>query len=375
MFASQLNATAGNFLSTVGYRGVYFYDVLDLNNNRVVDPAEIAGMEPGNWYGFDIDNPGNVASPIHTVGDYSTPLTHELQFGVDREVASNFGLSATFTYRTFGGFNWRNNGLTGADFQQIGDLTGSHDAIGSFSVPIFGVIPERVPANRAATTFRTRDGYSQRYLGLELSATKRLSNRWMARLGFSTNDHREYFDDLTAMGDPTSSALNTAAALNAGIGPNKDGGLVVRATAGSGKSGIFQVLPQYQFIATGLYEAPMGIKLGVNMVSRQGFAMQYHRTNVATADFGPGDPITAVKPVLLVEPGDFRLPMATSFDARVGKEFAFNRVRFNIDLDLFNVFNSSTVLGRQYDLRSSAADSVLEIMNPRVLRLGARFNF
>jgi hypothetical protein len=76
-----------------------------------------------------------------------------------------------------------------------------------------------------------------------------------------------------------------------------------------------------------------------------------------------------------VESGDFRLPMATSFDARVGKEFAFNRVRFNIDLDLFNVFNSSTVLGRQYDLRVGTANNVLEIMNPRVLRLGARFNF
>ena len=30
-------------MSTVGVRGVYFYDVLDLNGNRVVDPAEIAG--------------------------------------------------------------------------------------------------------------------------------------------------------------------------------------------------------------------------------------------------------------------------------------------------------------------------------------------
>jgi uncharacterized protein (DUF2141 family) len=372
MFASQLNATTGNFLSTVGYRGVYFYDVLDLNGNRVVDPAEIAGLEPGNWYGFSIDNPSNVATPIHKVGDYSTPLTHELQFGLDRELAANFGLSATFTYRTFGGFNWRNNGLTGEDFQQIGELTGSHDAVGSYNVPIFGVIPERVPADRAATTFRKREGYSQRYLGLELSATKRLSDRWMARFGFSTNDHREYFDGLGAMGDPTP---NSVVNLNTGTGPNRDGGLVVRSSTGSGKSGIFQVLPQYQFIATGLYEAPMGFKLGVNMVSRQGFAMQYNRTNVATADFGPGDPITSVKPVLLVESGDFRLPMATSFDARVGKEFAFDRLRFNIDLDLFNVFNSSTVLGRQYDLRVGTANNVLEIMNPRVLRLGARFNF
>ena len=65
------------------------------------------------------------------------------------------------------------------------------------------------------------------------------------------------------MGDPT--PTQTA--------PQEDGGLVVRSSTGSGKSGIFQVLPSYQFIATGLYEAPWGIKLGANMVSRQGFAM------------------------------------------------------------------------------------------------------
>jgi hypothetical protein len=184
----------------------------------------------------------------------------------------------------------------------------------------------------------------------------------MARFGFSTNDHREYFDSLEgyAPGDLTPSQTN----------PQKDGGIVVRSSTGSGKSGIFQVLPNYQFIATGLYEANWGIKLGANMVTREGFAMQYAHSQVAT-----GDPLAARKTILLVDAGEFRLPTVTSFDARVGKEFAFNRYRINLDLDIFNLFNSATVLGRQYDLRVTNADQVLEIMNPRVFRLGARFNF
>jgi hypothetical protein len=65
----------------------------------------------------------------------------------------------------------------------------------------------------------------------------------------------------------------------------------------------------------------------------------------------------------------------TSLDLRVGKEFAFNRARVNIDIDVFNALNSSTILGRQYDLRVSTANNVLEIMNPRVLRLGLRIGF
>jgi hypothetical protein len=48
------------------------------------------------------------------------------------------------------------------------------------------------------------------------------------------------------------------------------------------------------------------------------------------------------------------------------------------DLDVFNVGNAATVLGRQYDLRRTGPtgyNQVLEIMNPRILRLGFRVNF
>ena len=60
---------------------------------------------------------------------------------------------------------------------------------------------------------------------------------------------------------------------------------------------------------------------------------------------------------------------------RVGKEIAIQRTRINIDLDVFNILNQSTVLGREYDFRLTTFDNVKEIMNPRVLRLGLRFGF
>jgi hypothetical protein len=92
--------------------------------------------------------------------------------------------------------------------------------------------------------------------------------------------------------------------------------------------------------------------------------------------FPVGDANAPRKTVFLLdEAGDQRLPAVTSLDLRLGKEFAFNRARFNLDIDLFNALNSSTILGRQYNLRVSAANDVLEIMNPRVLRLGVRFGF
>jgi hypothetical protein len=373
-FASQLNSSAGNFLSTVGYRGVYFYNVADLNGNRVVDPAELAGRTCTDaianaggcsYYGFDIDNPSNVAEPIHKVGDYKTPITHEFQLGLDREILPNFGLSGTVTMRNFTNFTWRNNGLRSSDYQQIDTLTGSHAASGSYSIPIYGVMPGRIPANRAATTYTARDGYSQRYLGFELAATKRLSNKWMGRFGFSTNSHKEYFDGPNSLGDPTPFVGS------GGASTNQDGGTVIRTSSGSGKSAIYQVLPKYQFILNGMYQAPFGINLAGSMTSRQGFATPYYRSQVPTAD-----PVAARKSVLLVTDLDSqRLPSVTLLDLRVGKEVSFARARFNIDIDLFNALNSATILGRQFDLRVTTANNVQEIMNPRVLRLGLRFNF
>jgi len=360
-FASQMNAGAGGFFSTVGsFRGVYIYDVADLNGNGTVDAAEIAGRSAENWYGFDINNPANVSTPNHVVGDYKTPLTQEFILGVDRELMANLGVSASYTFRHFSNFNWRPiEGLRADDYVQRGTYTGSLAPVGQFSVPFYGV--SALPANRTRTEYIDRDGYSQRYHGFEVSATKRMSNRWMARFGFSWNDHREYFDGNNSRTDPTSTLAN----------PNIDGGHVMAASGGSGKSQIYMVLPQYQFVLNGVYQAPWGVNLGLNMVNRQGFAMPYSRSNVAT-----GDPLGNNKNLLLVDDvTKFRLPAVTSLDLRLGKTFNIRSTTANIDLDVFNVLNSATVLGRQYDLRLTTADNVREIMNPRILRVGFRFAF
>jgi hypothetical protein len=375
-FASQMNATTGGFMSVTGYRGVYLYNVVDTNGNKIADPAEIqTALAPGlsnlvdeglaNFSGFDLNNPGNVGTPSATVGDYSTPTTHEIQIGFDRELMANFAVSGTYTYRRFVNFIRNDLGLTGNDYQQLGTFTGSRDPVGNFSVPYFGAIPSHIPDNRAATIYQTKPDYYQQYQGLEFSAVKRMSNRWMARFGFSTNSNTEHWTSPAGQTNPTPTLTN----------PNVNGGQIIRSTGGSGKSSIYLVLPKYQFIFTGLYQAPWGINIGANINSRQGYAAPYNWNSVAT-----GDPLGGNK-TLLITPGSdvtaFRLPTQTEFDARVGKEFKFaGRTRINVDFDIFNVLNANTVLGRQYNLRTlSSADTVLEIQNPRIARIGLRFNF
>ena len=75
---------------------------------------------------------------------------------------------------------------------------------------------------------------------------------------------------------------------------------------------------------------------------------------------------------------DFRLPSVTSLDARAEKNFVFGTAKLALDFDVFNLLNEGTILGKQYDARLTGATgfgSTLEIMNPRIARVGVRFTF
>jgi hypothetical protein len=216
--------------------------------------------------------------------------------------------------------------------------------------------------------YQTRSDYYQRYVGFELSATKRMSNRWQARFGFSTNSHREYFDSDAAIEDPTPILTGAAASTL------QSGAVVITPSAGSGKSAIYLILPRYQFIANGLVQGPWGVNFGANMITRQGFGTPwFHRVTTT------GDPLTPTKNVMIIDDADdHRLPTVTSLDVRVEKAFRFGRTNMMFDADVFNVTNSATVLGRQYDTTrtgNTGFNRVLEIMNPRILRLGLRITF
>src|SRR4029078_2826550 len=107
-------------------------------------------------------------------------------FGMDHELMRNFGISGTFTYRYFNHFDWNHRiGVTSADYKQTGTLTGNVERIGSFSAPFYAINPSAIPPG-GGRSYDERHGYHQRYLGFELSATKRMSKRWMARVGFAT---------------------------------------------------------------------------------------------------------------------------------------------------------------------------------------------
>jgi hypothetical protein len=317
----------------------------------------------------DLSNPGRTTSSNRVSSGLNAPRTNELTFGVDREIMPNFGVSATMTYRYINNVLWNPGiGLTPASYVQTGTFTGTFANVGSVNIPYYGVRSVSGPGREA----QNRPDYHQRYLGFEISATKRLANRWMGRFGFATTSWNEYFDGPNAILDktPTPSASGQYQDYRA-AGPLVNGGPVVVQTSGSGKSGIYLLPPKYQLTANGLYQAPWGIDLGANFVLRQGYGQPFYRSRVNTSDA-----LVPSKNLLIAGSADgFRLDTVSTLDVRAEKMFKFGRTNFAFDFDVFNLFNSATILGKQYDARVTAYNNVLEIMNPRIARLGVRFFF
>jgi hypothetical protein len=368
IFAEQLGATAASFVSPIQAASITF-QAIDRNGNRIADPGELDLSTISGFSGFDPFNPTRLTT-VNQISSYATPLTHELIVGGDHELWPHFGVGAAFTYRYMTRLDWAPLiGVTGADYIQYGTLTGSRDPIGSFSVPVFALKQSSLPTGNGRV-YEQRQGYHQRYLGFELNAVKRLSDKWMARFAFSTNDHREYFEGTSGLEDPTPNPLS----------PNKNGGVVLTETTGSGKSNVFMVLPTYQLVFTGMYQWRWGINVAANALFRQGYAEPFFVSAVKTGDPSTAPPtIVEFKDVLVVDNvNHFRLPPVKSLDARLEKTFAFRHANVAADLDVFNAANVATPLGKTYDLRLTGPtgfNQILEIMNPLIVRLGARVTF
>ena len=92
-------------------------------------------------------------------------------------------------------------GVTRADYELEGTVQGNVPGLGAYSQQYFAPREASLPAGNGSE-YRNRPDYSQQYLGFEVQATKRLSNKWMARVGFSTNQHTESFGSDAALQDP-----------------------------------------------------------------------------------------------------------------------------------------------------------------------------
>lgn len=346
----------------------YYWE--DLNGDRSIQRNEI-DFDSGlySFANIDPDNPGAGYSPGRLDYDMEPTRTDEFVLGIEREIMPNFAIGAAYSYRYRDNFVWdqyektrgSNDFYTSADYEQATPLVGTLPDGTAYSVPTW-----RLKAGNPLPVFyvtRNRPDYHQTYNGLELTATKRFSNRWMMRGNVTLSDWKQHIGP--------NGFVNPTPIVEGDSCSSCDGDVV----ASSGGSGGY-INSRWAYSLNAVYEAPYQLMFGAAIVGREGYILPYYRRKNNSDGLGNQD-------VMVVEEfGSNRLPDLFNLDLRVARDFRMaGGVVFNLAIDLFNVTNERTVLWR--DNRMYSADGpdvgdnnwIEQLQSPRVWRLGARVRF
>jgi hypothetical protein len=328
--------------------------------------------------GFNPANPTAVTSANRIDPDLKAPVTSSIVAGLERELRPNLALqvnySSTRTNDLFG--NFANSGQSGiaaitprlgvtlADYTRGAGFSGTLPNGQLYSEPTFIPDPLKIAAGGNGFLTTTVPGYYTDYQGLEFGLMKRLSNRWMGRIGLSINNAREHFDEAAGRYDANGNPTRTVTE------PLADGGQFAPQSSGSG-SGTIYINAKWQFNANAMFQAPYGIEVSGNVFGRQGYPFPIVRQGT-TATLGADSGLT-----VLVSPevDTFRYPNLWNTDLRVARDFRAARVNLRLIGDLFNVFNANTALVRVNNAAAPNFQVLAQNLSPRIFRIGAVLGF
>jgi hypothetical protein len=190
---------------------------------------------------------------------------------------------------------------------------------------------------------------------------KRSSRGWMLNGSFAYSSTIAHYDSPASYEDPTNISQQNEAqyAPTTGIG---NGG-------GSNLAGI-PINAKWIVRANGSYRLPRyGVNIAATTDLRQGYPFP-QAINIASR------PNRAPAVAVLLDPlGDVRLSSFKSMDLRLDRTFTVARVKWLPSLDVFNLFNANTVLGRRANQNAANANQVFGILAPRTVRVGVMVTF
>ena len=209
-----------------------------------------------------------------------------------------------------------------------------------------------------STRVEMNQDFRRIFHGLELTARKRMSNKWMLN-GSLTLNSATYNAPPEGYQDPIAGEVFAVAALP--MDPTNREFVEGEQALINGTRWIAKV--------SGLYELPWGINVAGTLNAREGFPfipnlLSPNRPN------GLGTIRVMVEPYAASRYGSLAL-----VDVKAEKRFTIDRMTVNASVDVFNLGNANTVLARVTTQNSATANRVTEVTGPRVLRFGLRFTF
>jgi hypothetical protein len=408
-----MNGGAGGWLrfwwnddgdDVVEFSELYWADYSD--PERTAYPAFVGATFVGDynreygymWGGYDMDDPDEQTPPWYNVDpNWSSDKVYEIIATVEREIYTDFAVAVDLTWRRYNGW-WTNRRYfdsTNTRLLERSDFVESPNPVPTNYTPPGATEPLNLyeaegrhiyvwDAGVEDTDWRyatnTPDDYYDIYIGFNIRAIKRLSNKWMAMGSFTWQNQKNYWGAEYPL-NPT----NQWAA---------DGKLYAYSLgAASGKYGM-RTFSRWMLKFQGLYQLPYDFNVSATFNAREGHIVDEYvhiqdNDSPNPASYNTDDDPT-LDPIWLRPRGANRLPTFWNLNLRVEKILRigdFGRVYLMIDA--FNVFNSS-ILNRKRDINTGTiyvhntpptfsaearSGEPNEVLNPRIFRFGVRFQF
>jgi Carboxypeptidase regulatory-like domain len=332
----------------------------DANNDGVIQANELTGVPTSSSARFNTTT--GVFAPAGNSVDPDTQIarTREAVVGVQHELIRNLAIGVDYIYRKYDrglatytlGYQ---PGAPGYPLSQI--YTGPL----SYTDPVSGntgeyfVVAQGAMRPSGAGSITMTDPNYQIYNGVDFTVTKRYSDRWQLNGALTVQSNPQYFPD----GSVT----------------------FVNPTGRTYREGV-STLSKYVLKLSGSYDLPWGITAAGNFNMFEGATRTllingpgnvYGGVNAAGADTTISYTELEFQSRAGARFGDTKM-----LDLGLQKSVSLGSDRYKLKLlvDLFNVFNTSNILGYSGDnisLPSSTQPS--SIIPPRVLRFGVRANF
>ena len=335
----------------------YFWT--DLNGDLLAQRNEILfarGFRATPSSNYDPNNPAAVTTPTTVDPNLVNDTTDEFVASLDREVMAGFGVGVSYIWRRY-------SNLSG--LFRVGVPSSSYSPV-SFSRPCgndlcdqpsyTGTYYQRTTPLPAATTQRNYD-YHRDYNGIELTARKRFSHRWLMNGSFTYNRTR-FFSSVDDFSVSTTTASTTGDPTNYDLQNGRDS---------AGTSGING--PRWIVKLSAMYALPWGMSAAAFLNTREG--VQFNRTIQSPNRTGSLGTVN-----VNIEPqGATHYESYRQLDAHWDKAFRFDRRRVSFNVDAFNLLNAATVFARNTRQDASNANFVTTILAPRIVRFGLKVNF
>jgi hypothetical protein len=356
------------------------YNWVDSNHDGFVQPTEIYdtngvalanGGNPGKFAALTGNwNPAAPGSPttVNTVDpNLKNDRTDEIILGLDKEIGLGFAVGGSYIWRRYSNFQFSNT--VGLDPSNYSPFTftpaaaacpgndGQRISAGNCPSITYYAPNYQLPVAQVLTNY-TSSQYNRAYNGLEVSARKRMSHRWLMNTSFSYNSTVVNMNGFAGDGantigeDPTNRTL-------------RNGYQYDYATAGSGLGNVY-INAKYLYKLSGLYNLPYDFNVSAFYNARQGYPEEFAVQTPSRAN-GAG-----IATVLLNGVGDTRLPTYQNMDFHVDRPLKFAGVKFVPQLDVFNVFNNNIIQAVRTTQNAANANQIQAITAPRVARFGVR---